>query len=107
MDVLAGGVAVPDLDHRARHRRAVLVHDARPQMDQLADGALAAVAGEVAAQRGQPPQQVLRAGELGGSQRPLVQRLRRPAQRGRVVTRLDALRLGARIATVDEDFHEH
>ena len=40
LDVLARGVAVPGLDHRARER-AVLVHDAQPQADELPERALA------------------------------------------------------------------
>src|SRR5262245_1418185 len=49
MYVLAGRVAVPDLHQRAGHRDAALVHDAYAHVDQLADGAPRALAGEIAA----------------------------------------------------------
>ncbi len=106
MDVLARRVAVPDLHHRARHRRAVLVDDSRLQVDELANGALRAVARQIAAHRSKPPQHVLRPGELGGRQRPLLQRLRRPARGGLRIAGLDTLRLGQRISPVDLNFHK-
>src|SRR5207302_2871933 len=79
MDVLAGGVAVPDLHRRATDRGTVLVDDAGAQVDQLADGALLTMAGEVAAHRLEAPQHLLWAAQLRAGERTALQRLRRPA----------------------------
>jgi len=69
MNVLAGGVAVPDLDQGARDGYAVLVDDARAQVDQLASRALCAVAGEVAPRGREAPVRRRRA-ELRARLRP-------------------------------------
>src|SRR6185436_10033692 len=70
MDVLAGRVAVPDLDHRARQRRAVLVEHADAQARELAERALRAVPGEVALHRRQLVREVARTRQLGRAVRP-------------------------------------
>src|SRR5205807_10425105 len=105
VDVLAGGVAVPDLHRRAADRGAVLVDDARAQVDQLADRALLPMAGEVAAQRLEAAQHLLRAAQLRGGEGAALQRLRRPAHFGLRVAGLDAGGLGARGARLDQDLH--
>ncbi len=93
MDVLAGGIAMPDFDHRSGDRRAVLVDHARAQVDQLAERALRAMAGKIAAHAAQAPRQVLRTGKLGVRLRPAHQRLRRPALKGLRVARHGAFGL--------------
>ena len=97
MDVLARGVAVPDLDHRAGNRRPVLVDDAHPQVDELAERPSCALRGEIGAGGFQPGTMA------GGRSAPkargrAAQRLRRPALRGLGVALDHALALGARVA---------
>ena len=96
---------MPGLDRRPAHRDAALIHYADAHANELAERALFAVAGEVASNRGQAPQHRLRPGQLGGAERPAHERRRRPAPRGLRVAALDALRLGQRITTLDDDRH--
>ena len=88
---------MPHLHHGARKRRAVLVDHAHADVDELADGALLALAGEIAAHRREAPRQLARAGELGEAVLSARERLRRPAPGGLDVSLHHALGLGARI----------
>ena len=64
VDVASGGVRLPDLDQRIRHRPAVLVEHAARHDDPLAERLAGMLAGEVAIVLAHALMAVDRAGEL-------------------------------------------
>src|SRR6185369_638198 len=100
-----GAVRLPDLDHRAADRRAVFVEHLHPEVDQLSDGLLFAVAGDVRAEELEALRRIQRSGELGERGRTPDQRLRRVAQRRLRIAGDDARRLRALVARLDHGGH--
>jgi hypothetical protein len=105
VDVAPRAVRLPDLDYGAGHRRTVFVHHAQPQMHQLPDGLLVAMAGDVAAQQLHALCDLGRAGELGERGRAPHQRLFRVAPGRLRIAGDDARRLRALVPRLDHDLH--